>query len=47
MIELVLQAAGQQPVAFDGDGLVVKVHPGDHRMPGPRGRQEEARASYG
>jgi len=42
MIELVLQAAGQQPGALDRHGPAVQVHPGDHRVPGPRRGQVEA-----
>ena len=41
MIQLVLQAAGQQPRALDRDGPAVQVRPGDHRVTGPRGGQVE------
>ena len=42
VIELVLQAAGQQPGALDPHRPSVQVHPGGHRVPGPRRRQVEA-----
>ncbi len=41
MIELMLQAAGQQPGAFDRHEPALQVHSGDHRVPGSRRRQVE------